>query len=370
MIKTTQTAEENAPIAAQEEEKILIGAVGGEALMEGIMMRGPKGAAVALRLPDGSVETTMKQTKLPSERWKPLGWPFIRGPVSFVYSMVFGYKCMMDSAEKAMDIESEEEGGETASKFDRWIEEHLGEKMMTFVGVLGTILGVALALGLFVYAPKFLAELILPKDLSRFSPLVQGGVRLMLFIGYMFVMSLLKDIRRVFQYHGAEHKSIFCYESGLPLTIENVRAQSRLHPRCGTSFLFVMILLSILVSSAVVLAFPVLESDKSLQMRLIWTAVKFAQFPLIMSLGYEFIRLAGRHLKNPLVRALSAPGLLMQRITTKEPDDRIIEVGIEALKAALGMPYRALIPAPVEEGAEESAEPPTEAVEDAPQANP
>ncbi|MDR3313197.1 MAG: DUF1385 domain-containing protein [Oscillospiraceae bacterium] len=354
MTNTTQQMAE----AEAEPEKILIGAVGGEALMEGIMMRGPKGAAVALRLPDGSIETEIKQTKLPSERFKPLGWPLLRGPVSFIYSMVFGYKCMMEAAEKTTLGELEAGEGEELSKLDRWIEEHLGDKLMAIVGVLGTVLGVALALGLFVYAPKLLFDLIdknAPGDLTRFAPLIQGGVRVLLFVGYMFVMSLIKDIRRVFQYHGAEHKSIFCYESGLPLTVENVRSQSRLHPRCGTSFLFLMILLSILLSSAVVMLFPVLESDKSFQMRLIWTAVKLVQFPVIMSLGYEFIRFAGRHLTNPLVRIISCPGLLMQRITTKEPSDDIIEVGIEALKAALGKPYQAKIPAKQEE--EDEAEP-------------
>ncbi|MDR2525088.1 MAG: DUF1385 domain-containing protein [Oscillospiraceae bacterium] len=328
-------------------EQCKLGSVGGEALMEGIMMRGPNGAAMSLRLPDGTIETTLKQTKLPSERCKLLGWPIIRGPVSLIYSMVFGYKCMMESAEKAT-IGVLEETGEVESKLDRWIEKHLGEKFGAIIGVLGTLLGLGLAVGLFILAPEKLAGLLqrhTQVDLTRFMPLIAGGMRIVLFVGYMFVMSQLKDIRRVFQYHGAEHKSIFCYESGLPLTVENVRAQSRLHPRCGTSFLFVMILLSILFSSAITLLLPA-------DLRAVWqestwlrAAFKILQLPAIMALGYEFIRFAGKHLSNPVVRIFSAPGLLMQRITTKEPDDGVIEVGIEALKAALGMEYSPRIPA-------------------------
>ncbi|MDR1927815.1 MAG: DUF1385 domain-containing protein, partial [Oscillospiraceae bacterium] len=319
-------------------ETIQIGAVGGEALMEGIMMRGPKGAAIALRLPDGSIETTLKQSRLPQERYKILGWPLLRGPVNLIYSMIFGYRCLMESAEKTAMAGLDDDEPEEMGKFDRWLSEHLGNKLMGVVGAIGTVLGVVLAFGLFVWLPSFLFDLLsgsVAVDLSRFKALLEGGVRILLFVGYMFAMSQIKDIRRVFQYHGAEHKSIFCYESGLPLTVENIRRQSRLHPRCGTSFMFVMILLSIAVSSIVAVTVPALTQPEN---RPLWIAIKILQFPVIMSFGYEFIRFAGRHLKNPLVRVLSAPGLLMQRITTKEPEDDIIEVGIQALKAALGMP--------------------------------
>ncbi len=328
-----------------DEEKILIGAVGGEALMDGIMMRGPKGAAVSLRLPDGSIETSIKNTKLPSEKHKFLGWPLIRGPVSLIYSMVFGYKCMMESAERSTEGLMENEPP-AESKIDKWLEEHFGPKMMAVIGTIATVLGVGLALVLFVWAPEQLTGFIKNHsavDISRYMPLISGGVRIVLFVGYMFLVSLQKDIRRVFQYHGAEHKTIFCYESGLPLTVQNVRGQSRFHPRCGTSFMFLMILLSILISSLIMMpdawrAF--LSNNIAARM-----AIKLLQFPLIMAFGYEFIRFAGRHLQNPIVRIISFPGLAMQRITTKEPSDDIIEVGIEALKAALGKPFEAKIPA-------------------------
>ncbi|MDR2647491.1 MAG: DUF1385 domain-containing protein [Oscillospiraceae bacterium] len=322
------------------QEEILIGQVGGEALMEGIMMRGPKGAAIALRLPDGSIETTVKAVKSPKDYAKCLAWPLIRGPVNLVHSMVFGYKCMMESAEKTT-LDAIDASEPQASKIDQWLAAHFGEKMMAVIGAIGMVLGLALAFGLFVWMPAFLFQLLngaVEADLSRFAALIEGAVRITLFVGYMFVMSQIKDIRRVFQYHGAEHKAIFCYENGLPLTVENVRAQKRLHPRCGTSFLFLMLLLSILVSSLVMYFFPQLADALALRV-----AIKVLQFPLIMAIGYEFIRFAGRHLQNPLVRVISAPGLAMQKITTKEPDDGIIEVGIQALKAALGMPFEPLV---------------------------
>jgi len=328
-----------------EEEKIEIGKVGGEALMEGIMMRGPKGAAVSLRLADGSIETSLRQTTLPSDKYKILGWPLVRGPVSLVYSMVFGYKCMMESAERITAGALESGEIESESKLDKWLEKHFGPKMMAVITAIGTVLGIALAIGLFMVLPTYAfrgINLLAGGGLGAWRALIEGGIRIVIFVGYMFAMSQIRDIRRVFQYHGAEHKSIFCYEYGLPLTVDNVRAQSRFHPRCGTSFLFVMLLIGMLLSAVLLLLFPDLKDHN-----LLWIAIKILQFPLIMAFGYEFIRFAGRHLKNPLVRAVSFPGLAMQRITTKEPTDGIIEVGIEAIKAALGKPFEAIIPGPL-----------------------
>jgi uncharacterized protein YqhQ len=322
------------------------------------MMRGPKGAAVSLRLADGCIETEMKQSTLPSEKWKILGWPLIRGPVSLVYSMVFGYKCMMESAEKATQGILESGEAEAESKLDKWLEAHFGPKLMAVITAIGTVLGLALAVGLFLVLPTYAFKGInyLAQDgLANWKALIEGGIRIVIFVGYMFAMSLIPDIRRVFQYHGAEHKSIFCYEFGLPLTVENVRAQKRFHPRCGTSFLFVMLLLGLIVSAVLLKLFPDLKDHN-----ILWIAIKVLQFPLIMAFGYEFIRFAGRHLKNPLVRAISFPGLAMQRITTKEPDDDIIEVGIEALKAALGKPFEPRIPGPTAAGPLKEEDPPVD----------
>lgn len=303
--------------------------VGGQALIEGIMMRGPKGAAMSVRLPDGTIETEYKDVKPWRDKNKFFSLPIIRGIVGFVESLVTGYGYLMESAEKSTrGLENPPE--EEMSKFDRWIEKHFGEKMMNVVGVISAVLGFALAFFLFMWLPSFAVDKLTFGKLLEFHPLFEGIIRIIIFVLYMLAVSQMKDIKRVFMYHGAEHKSIFCYENGLELTVENVRKQIRFHPRCGTSFMFVMILLSILLSSALVLIFPNLADIN----RMLWIFIKLLIMPLVMGIGYEFIRYAGRH-ENLLVKILSAPGLWMQRITTKEPTDDIIEVGIEALKAVL-----------------------------------
>ncbi|MEG1846452.1 MAG: DUF1385 domain-containing protein [Oscillospiraceae bacterium] len=306
--------------------------VGGQALIEGIMMRGPKGAALSVRLPNGEIETEFKDIKPWRDKNKFFAIPLIRGIVGFVESLVTGYKYLMESAEKStMGIEDDEED---MSKFDKWINDHFGEKMMTIIGVVAAVLGFALAFVLFMYLPTLLVDLFdkyITKDaLLKFHPLFEGIIRMVIFVAYLALVSMMKDIKRVFMYHGAEHKSIFCYENGLPLTVENVRKQKRFHPRCGTSFMFVMIILSVILSSALVLIFPSLLEIN----RIIWITIKILVMPVVMGIGYEFIRYAGKH-DNLLVKILAAPGLWMQRITTKEPTDDIIEVGIESLKAVL-----------------------------------
>lgn len=303
--------------------------VGGQALIEGIMMRGPKGAAMSVRLPNGTIETEYKDVKPWREKNKFFSLPLVRGIVGFVESLVTGYGYLMESAEKSTQgLENPPE--EELSKFDKWIEKHFGEKMMNIVGVISAVLGFGLAFFLFMWLPSFVVDKVTFGKLLEFHPLFEGIIRIIIFVLYMLAVSHMKDIHRVFMYHGAEHKSIFCYENGLELTVENVRKQSRFHPRCGTSFMFVMILLSILLSSALVLIFPNLADIN----RMLWILIKLLIMPLVMGIGYEFIKYAGKH-DNLLVKILSAPGLLMQRITTKEPTDDIIEVGIEAIKAVL-----------------------------------
>lgn len=304
-------------------------AVGGQALIEGILMRGPKGAAMSVRLPNGEIETEYKNIKPWREKNKFFGLPLVRGIVGFVESLVTGYQYLMESAEKSTQgLENPPE--EEMSKLDKWIEKHFGEKMMNAVGVVSLVLGFALAFVLFMWLPSFIVDIITFNKLLKFHPLFEGIIRILIFIAYLALVSQMKDIKRVFMYHGAEHKSIFCYENGLELTVENVKKQIRFHPRCGTSFMFVMILLSILLSSALVIIFPGLAEVK----RIIWIAVKLLVLPFVMGIGYEFIRYAGKH-NNMLVKILSAPGLMMQRITTKEPTDDIIEVGIASLKAVI-----------------------------------
>lgn len=310
-----------------EENKI---SVGGQALMEGVMMNGPKGVAMALRLPDGKIETQLKKATFLKDKHKFARLPFIRGPISFVEQMIFGYKCLMESAEKTTELE--DDGTEEMSKLDKWLTEHFGPKMMTVIGIISGVIGFGLAFLLFMWLPSAVADLILGKGENPvWKPAIEGVMRIVIFVTYMWAVSLMGEIKRLFMYHGAEHKSIFCYENGLELTVENVRKQKRFHPRCGTSFIFLTLIISILISTIIVMIFPGVREYKA-----IWMIIKLLTLPIIMSVGYEAIRLAGKK-NNLFTKIISAPGLWLQRITTKEPTDDIIEVGIASLKVSLGM---------------------------------
>lgn len=316
-------------MAEKEKKSKYLAQVGGQALLEGIMMQSPNGAAIAVRRADGKIIARPKTVKHARDKFKPLGWPVIRGIVNFVESMIFGYNCMMESAELSGQLEVEE-SEENMSKLDKWLDEHFGPKMVAVVGVIGMVLGFALAFLLFVWLPTFLVDKILPMESAqRFHPLCEGVIRIFVFVMYIVIVGMQKDIKRTFMYHGAEHKSIFCLEAGDPLTVENVRKNRRFHPRCGTSFIFVVLILSILISSAVTLIKPDIGSNRA-----VWIAIKLCIAPLVMGIGYEFIKYAGKH-ENILTKILSAPGLWMQRVTTKEPSDDIIEVGITSLVASL-----------------------------------
>lgn len=307
--------------------------VGGQALIEGIMMRGPRGAAMSVRLPDGSIDTEYKDFKQIKEKVKFLGWPLIRGVVSFIESMILGYKCLMESAEKS-GLETEETAQEDMSKLDRWISDHFGPKLMGVISAVAMVLGLLLAFALFFYLPALIFDglnALARGEMVALKGLIEGAMRILIFIAYIAVVSQMKDIKRVFRYHGAEHKTIFCYEHGEELTVENVRKQSRLHPRCGTSFIFVILIISILVSSLLIFFFPSLGNPEN---RILWMCIKILTLPVTMGVGYEFIRYAGRH-ENWLTKILSAPGLWMQRLTTAEPDDSMIEVGITAFQAVI-----------------------------------
>ncbi len=305
--------------------------VGGQALIEGIMMQGPKGAAMSVRLQDGNIDTEEKEFRHIRDKVKFLGFPVIRGCVNFVESMIFGYKCLMESAEKS-GFEEIENSEENQSKLDKWLSEHLSKKVMSVITGVASVLGVLLAFALFFFLPSKITDFfnnLASGALTDFRALIEGVMRMIIFIAYIALVSLMKDIKRTFMYHGAEHKTIFCYEHGLELTVENVRKQSRFHPRCGTSFMFVMIIISVIISSIISVAFPYLRNNIA-----VWMIIKILILPLVMGFGYEFIKYAGRH-DNLLVKILSAPGLWMQRLTTKEPDDSMIEVGIAAFKAVI-----------------------------------
>ncbi len=305
--------------------------VGGQALIEGVMMQGPKGAAVSVRTPDGSIDTEMVDVKHAKDKFKPLGWPLIRGVVAYIESMLFGYKCLMMSAEKS-GLEDIEESEENMSKLDKWLNDHLNKKVMGVLTAVASVLGVLLAFGLFFYLPTVAVNFINKlsgEALTNYRALFEGIIRMIIFVIYIALVSLMKDIKRTFMYHGAEHKTIFCYENGLELTTENVKKQSRFHPRCGTSFIFVIIIISVIISSAISVAAPQLRDQT-----IIWMAIKILILPLITGLSYEFIKYAGRH-DNIFVRILAAPGLWMQRLTTKEPDEDMIEVAIASFKAVI-----------------------------------
>ncbi len=310
--------------------------VGGQALIEGIVMKGPKGKALCVRLPDGSIHRELNSKKYLKDKYAIARIPLIRGVITFVETLIDSYSDLMRSAE--LSGFSEVENGENESKLDKWISDHFGKAMMAVISFISVILSVCLSVGIFIYLPALLVDLfdkyVTHDTLSRLHPLFEGILRIFIFVLYMWIVSLQKDIKRVFMYHGAEHKSIFCFENGLELTVENVRKQIRFHPRCGTSFIFVMLILSIAVSSCLVLIFPTLATVS----RPLWILVKLLVLPFVMGLGYEFIKYAAKH-DNIFVSILAAPGLWMQRITTKEPTDDIIEVGIASLKVALyGLP--------------------------------
>lgn len=302
----------------QEKFKTLIG---GQALIEGIMMQGPDKRSIVVRGPEGivtKVEPLKKRTGIAK-------WPLIRGVVNFASSMVSGVKALMYSAE----FFPEEEDAKP-SKFDEWLEKKLGsEKMEKAVISFSVVLGVLFSVGLFFLLPTLISGLfdrVIHSAVIR--SLIEGVIRIAIFMGYMILISKMKDMKRVFSYHGAEHKTIRCYEAQLPLTVENCRGMTRLHPRCGTSFLFVVVIISILVFSLVSLRVGLWDNP--------WVRVglRLLLLPVVVSISYEINRWVGRH-DNLCSRILSAPGKWLQRLTTNEPDDSMIECAIRALELVI-----------------------------------
>ena len=309
--------------------------IGGQALIEGIMMRGPERDAVVCRTKDGlNIEVTPR--KLPREG-SPLRWPLIRGVVNFFDSQVTGVRAILKSA----DLSPDEDWSGEPSRLDQWLEKKLGnEKFQQFLIYSAAVLGLLMSIGLFFLLPMIIGGFFdgIVKSMVGIH-LIEGVVRMIIFMGYMILISRMNEMKRLFAYHGAEHKTIRCYEAKLPLTVENVRQQTRMHPRCGTSFLLVVMILSILVfsvaSSALLAAVPALEAIRgSFGYRLLMIAFKLLLLPLVVAIAYEINRWVGRH-DNAVTRILTAPGLWMQNFTTNEPDDSMIEVAITAVKAVL-----------------------------------
>ena len=300
-----------------------LGSVGGQAVLEGVMMKSGDNVALSVRGMDGNITTETSTFISAKKKYKFLSFPIIRGVVNFVESMILSMKILNRSAD-LLGIEEEE------SKFEKWIAEKFGKSAAAIASVIGTVLGLALSVLLFMYLPAVISDFTDSFcDAQLFKSAVEGVTKILIFILYIILVGLIPDMKRVFQYHGAEHKSIFCHESGEELTPENVKKHSRFHPRCGTSFLFVMMFLSIFIS-VIYIGLP----------RLPRVCIKLVMLPLIVGIGYEFIKFAGTH-DNAFVRILSAPGLWVQRLTTKEPDLKQIEVAIASLKAALPDIYSA-----------------------------
>jgi len=293
--------------------------IGGQALIEGIMMRGPKKQAIVVRTKDGFVTKT-EELKLLKEKYPVVGLAFIRGVVNFAGTMSVGMRALMFSAEQMPEEEQEE-----PSRFEKWVEKKFGsdavEKVLIAVSV---VLGIAIAVGMFMLLPTFLAGFASEYIDSRIlKNLVEGVLRIAIFLAYMWLSTRLSYMKRVWAYHGAEHKAIFCYEKGLPLTVDNVSKQSRLHPRCGTSFMFIVMIVSILVFS--------FTSWNNLWIRI---ALRLLLLPVVVAVSYEIIKLAGRY-DNILTKVVSAPGKALQRLTTREPDNDMMETAIEALKLVI-----------------------------------
>ncbi len=342
--------------------------IGGQALMEGIMMRGPKRSAMAVRNPEGKIIVEEFETK-GAKRPAICRWPIIRGLFGYIDSMTIGYKCLMRSAEiagledmveekpkkqkenteaetaTALEPEAvtvEENQAENTEKNEKSEEEKLPAWVMTVMMVASVALALVLGLGLFLYLPAQIFEWIsmgLPflkgenaALNSLYKSAFEGIIKIVLLVAYMAAISLMKDIRRTFMYHGAEHKTIFCYEAGLPLTVENIKKQKRFHPRCGTSFLIIMLLVSMFVSFFID-PLSILISGHVLP-TILRVVVKLLLLPLIVGLGYELIKFAGRH-DNIVTRIISAPGVWLQNITVFEPTDDMIECAIEAMKIAI-----------------------------------
>ena len=318
----------------QEPKEQFKTSIGGQALIEGILMRGPEKDAIVVRGADGlTVEVTDRKLN-PKGSWKNL--PFIRGIFNFFDAQVVGVKALMRSADLAPEEMQEEPG-----KFDLWLEKKLGsERFQKALVGIAVAMGLCLSIALFFLLPMTVASFF-DKAISSILVLnlLEGLIRMVIFLGYMLLISRMKEMRRVFSYHGAEHKTIRCYEAGLPLTVENVRKMTRFHPRCGTSFLLVIMVISILIfsiaSSLLLTLFPGLNALRgSFGYRLLMIVFKLLLLPLVVGITYEINRWAGRH-DNGFTRVLTAPGMLLQHFTTNEPDDSMIEVGITAVQAVL-----------------------------------
>ncbi|MDK2933132.1 MAG: hypothetical protein PWP27_942 [Clostridiales bacterium] len=304
----------------ENDKKIVPNSIGGQAVIEGVMMRGPKEIATAVRTPEGEITVDKKPIQSLSMKCKFLKAPILRGVIAFFESMAIGIKSLMFSAE-FYDIEDEEQA---PSKFDKFLEKIFGNKLQDALIYFSVAIALIFGIGLFILLPTvvvgFVKKLVENHIIANFA---EGVLRIIIFLTYIIMISRLKDIQRVFEYHGAEHKTIHCYEHGEELTVENVRKYTTLHPRCGTSFLLIVMIVSIIIFSFI--------SWENIWIRLV---LRLLLLPLVAGISYEIIKFAGRS-EHPITCAISKPGMLLQKFTTREPDDSQIEVAIQALKNVL-----------------------------------
>lgn len=321
LMKGNTMSKKNSADAYKDPERL--NKVGGQAVLEGVMMKAGAHTVTTCRKPDGTLTVYDDSFVSVRKRCKFLNLPIIRGVVNFVEMMKLSFSTMANSAD-ALGLDEEEEEG----KFEKWLKKHVGIGLTDFVLLLGTLLGIALAVTLFIFLPTLFADLIdRVVSLGAWRAVVEGGVKVIIFLLYLWLVSFIPDIKRTFMYHGAEHKSIACFESCEELTPENAKKHTRFHPRCGTSFMFFMILVGIIAGLFIRLIFPGLNTFA-------YTGIRLLILPIVVGIGYEIIMYAGKHV-NPFTRALSAPGLWVQRLTTKEPDEKMLECAIVSIKCAL-----------------------------------
>jgi len=319
----------------EEQKKSRLGLVGGQAVLEGVMMKSGSDVNLAVRGEDGKIVTSPSVFTSLRKKYKICGVPVIRGCVNFVESMMLSMNTLTKSMEMlGMDDDAPE------TKFDKWIMEKMGDKMFQIISGIGMVLGLALGVGLFLLLPTYATkglDILTGGFIAPFRSIIEGLIRMLIFVAYVWLVSFMPEIRRTYEYHGAEHKSVACFEAGMPLTPENAAKCTRFHPRCGTSFIFVMLIISIIINSF-------LTWDNML----IRVASKLITLPLIVGLGFEFIMYAGKHC-NLFTRIVSAPGLWMQRITTREPDEKQLSVAIEAILGAIPADFRDEVQAQLDE---------------------
>ncbi len=321
LTKGNKMSKKNSADAYKDPERL--NKVGGQAVLEGVMMKAGAHTVTTCRKPDGTLTVYDDSFVSVRKRNKFLNLPIIRGVVNFIEMMKLSFSTMANSAD-ALGLDEEEEEG----KFEKWLKKHMGIGLTDLVMLLGTLLGIALAVTLFIFLPTLLSDLLNKVvTLGAWRAVVEGVVKVIIFLLYLWLVSLIPDIKRTFMYHGAEHKSIACFESGEELTPENAKKHTRFHPRCGTSFMFFMILVGIIAGLFIRLIFPGLNTFA-------YTGIRLLILPLVVGIGYEIIMYAGKHI-NPFTKALSTPGLWVQRLTTKEPDEKMLECAIVSIKCAL-----------------------------------